>query len=62
MGALYTDWWTVTKPARPDLAETPHAADLLSRFATLLGKIVLAGITIAGLILFVRAYIRNGRL
>jgi hypothetical protein len=28
----------------------------------LLGKIAIAGITIVGLILFVRAYIRNGRL
>jgi uncharacterized membrane protein YqiK len=28
----------------------------------LLGKIVLAGIVIVGLIFFVRAYIRNGRL
>ena len=28
----------------------------------LLGKIVIAGIVIVGLILFVRAYIRNGRL
>lgn len=28
----------------------------------LLGKIVIAGIVIVGLIFFVRAYIRNGRL
>jgi hypothetical protein len=29
---------------------------------SLLGKIVLAGIVIVGLILFIRSYIRNGRL
>ncbi len=28
----------------------------------LLGKIVIAGISVVGLILFVRSYIRNGRL
>ena len=35
---------------------------LYSDSLPLLGKIVIAGITIVALIFFVRAYIRNGRL
>lgn len=35
---------------------------IISEPLPLLGKIVIAGIVIVGLILFVRSYIRNGRL